>query len=133
MAFVSALGVWVDGPLDPSLPKNTAMQIDWPRGQDGIIELRLVDNEGQRVDLDLVGADRLELSVRSTLGGDPLKSWLATKTAGELGLYGFALASADTIDFSGRLVMDVWATRAGAQRQVVGASYFNAGPRVRAP
>lgn len=133
MAFVSILGVWVDGPLDPSVPSNTATQIEWPRGSDGDVEVRLVDNEGQPVDLDVAGADKLELSIRSSLGGDPIKSWAATKAVTPVGLYSFAIASADTLDFFGRLIIDVWATRAGKQRQVVGASYFNSTFRGKAP
>jgi hypothetical protein len=78
------------------------------------------------------GDERLEFSVRSTLGGDPLFSKLAIKAPGAVGRYLFALVNADTIDIFNRVIFDVWATVATAQRQVVAPSYFNVSPRMRA-
>lgn len=124
------LAVWVDGPLTDGVPLTTAVQVDWPRGTDSTIELTLIDSNSQLVDLDLAGLDRLEMSFRSLLGGDVILSKLATKLTA-LGQYSFAITKADTINFAGRLVMDVWATRNSAQRQVVGPSYFDVTPRVR--
>lgn len=131
MAIASLLGVWKDGPVNPGIPTNTAVQLDLPRGTDGDIEIRLVDHLGDRVDLDIDGDDELMLSVRSTTVGGVIKSWLATKADGEVGLYKFALAAADTLWIFGLNIFDVWAKRDGAQKQVVAASYFNAGMRVR--
>jgi len=133
MALVTLLGVLADGPLTDGVLTNTAVQVDWPRGTDGVIELNLVDHDGQLVDLDLAGADRLELTMRSTLGGDPVLAKLAMKVSTAVGRYSFSIASADTIDLSGRVIMDVWATKAAAQQQVVAPSYFNVTPRMRAP
>lgn len=131
MALVSILGVWRDGPkLDPAVPSNTSVQVDWPRGTDGSVELRLVDHDGQVVDLDIDGSDRVTLSVRSSVTGGFLKSWTGAKATDELGKYTFSIASADTIDFNGFLIFDVWATKAGAQRQVVAASYLRVLPRM---
>lgn len=131
MALVSILGVWRDGPLDSRLPSNTSIQIDWPRGTDGQVECRVVDHDGNPVDLDIDGGDKLELCVRSSVAGDFLKSWSAAKATDEVGRYLFTIASADTLDFSGFQIFDVWATRGGEQRQVVTASYLNLTPRMR--
>lgn len=134
-AIATLLGVWVDGPLADGVPSQTAMQVDWPRGTIGSIVLNLIDNDGQPVDLDLAGTDRLELSLRQTYGSDPSTRRLASKVAGGgLGSYQFDMVRTDTLDvFTGRMIFDVWVTRGSAERQVVSPGYFNISPRMRAP
>lgn len=133
MAVLAQLiGVWIDGPKVELVPASTPVQLDIPRGTDGTVVVSLVDSTGDLLDLDLAGADRLKLSVRQTFAAGVLLEVFATKDA-ELGRYLFALASNGTIDLSGRLVYDVWATRAGAQQQVIGAGYFNVTPRIASP
>jgi hypothetical protein len=132
MALLELLGVWVDGPRDESVPWNTAVQIDLPRGSDATLGFVLVDSIGQPVDLDLAGLDRLVFSVRQPIGNDALFEILATKLA-QVGRYQFVVASNRTIDYHGRLIYDVWATRAGAQQQVMFPAYLNVTPRMRNP
>ncbi len=131
MAFLNLLGVWTTGPRDEAVPANTATPIDLPRGTDATIEMALVDSLGQLVDLDLAGNDRLVFSVRMTQGGEVLFEVLATKLV-PIGTYQFVIASARTMELAGKVIYDVWATKAGAQQQVKAAAYLHITPRMRA-
>lgn len=130
MAFLELLGVWVDGPRDESVPWNTSTPIDLPRGSDVTLGLTLVDSIGQPVYLDLLGLDRLVFAARQPIGNDALFEILASKLA-QIGRYQFVVASNRTINYNGRLIYDVWATRAGLQQQVMSPAYLTLTPRVR--
>lgn len=130
MSFVDLIGVWTTGPRDEAVPSNTATPIDLPRGTDATIGFTLVDSLGELVDLDLAGLDRLVLSVRQTQGAEVLFDVLATKL-NALGSYQFVITSARTIDYGGKLIYDVWATKEGAQQQVKMPAYLHITPRMR--
>lgn len=132
MAYLELLGVWVDGPRDEAVPANTATPIDLPRGSAVIVAFTLVDSLGHPVDLDTVGADRLVLSARQPIGDSVLFDIVGTKL-GEIGRYQFVFTSNLTIDYSGQLIYDVWATRGGAQQQVMFPAYLSLTPRMRNP
>ena len=130
--FAELLGIWVAGPREDTLPVNTSMPIDLPRGADVVFGFTLVDTLGDLVDLDLAGLDRLVFSTRQTFAGGALFEINATKEP-QLGRYLFTVSSGKTIDYNGRLIYDMWATRAGAQQQVMGPAYLNVTPRMRNP
>ena len=132
MAFLELLGVWVSGPRDESVPWNTAVPIDLPRGSDVVLGFTLIDSIGQPIDLDLAGLDRLVFSARQPIGNDALFEIPATKLT-QVGRYEFLVASNRTIDYHGRLIYDVWAFRSGAQQQVMSPAYLNVTPRMRNP
>lgn len=132
MAFLDLIGVWTNGPREEAVPTNTATPVDLPRGTDATIGFVLVDSLGQLVDLDLTGNDRLVFAVRSTLGGDAIFEVLGTKLAA-LGNYQFVITLNQTIDLGGKLIYDVWVTKAGLQQQVKFPAYFTVTPRMRNP
>lgn len=132
MAYLELIGVWISGPRDEPVPTNTATPIDLPRGSDVVLGFTLVDSLGQPVELDLLGSDKLVFTARQPLGGPPLFAINASLTSSP-GAYNFTIPSNTTIDFSGRLIYDVWATRAGAQQQVMFPAYLNLTPRMRNP
>jgi hypothetical protein len=133
--YIEIIGRWIDGPVLSSEQTGALagsirvpQPIEWPRGEDGVISVRVTDEDDQPLNLNLptdtitmyVGWDfrsGARLTVVGTAGEDP-------------GQYLFLMPSNSTIDLSGPLVYDVRAVFGGLQQQVCPPAYFTATPEV---
>lgn len=131
---VRLVGVWSDGATSDAVTAavlTPGQPVTWPRGMASYVVLQIVDQDGAPFDVDLRKAgNSVTLSVRQTLESDPVISVAGAAQAAPA-TYAFFVPSSATIDLSGRLVYDVWATRDQIDRQVVSPAYFDVTPRIR--
>jgi len=125
--YTELIAVWRDGVPDAALPPNTGQPLDLPAGTDAVLGLTLVDSSVNLVDLDLAGADLLELMVTSPADRELLFVKDAVKLTDGVGRYSFTIVAADTMNYAGKLIYTVRATRTGAKQFVLTPSYLTLG------
>jgi hypothetical protein len=127
--YVEIVGRWIDGPLArrETTPRK-AQPIAWPREEDGVISLRLVDENELPVLLAL-GTDSITLNIGYDLRSGALLSVSGT-AGGDPGQYLFAIASTNTRSMDGPMVYEVRAVKSSLQQQVVVPAYFTVTPSV---
>jgi hypothetical protein len=124
MPLIELIAVWRDGALAEAVPA-TAKAIDLPAGTDATFAITLVDHLGKRVNLDMPdpGVDTFSLKVRSPGTGALVFSKAVSKSAAS-GEYTATIAASDTRDFSGRLILEAWVSKAAVSRRVIDPSHL---------
>jgi hypothetical protein len=128
--LVELTGVWSTGPVLPETPVRTARAIQVPAGSSATVRIRLVDQDGLPVILNLAGTDLMQLSIAPTTGGGETVRKLAAASGVENYAYDVAITVADTQWLSGFNIYDVWVDRAGDKQQVIAPGYWDASFRV---
>lgn len=128
MPYAELTAVWRNGALEDGIPSNTAAVLSIPAGTDADIAATFFDSLGKRIDLDFVlpATDKLELIVRSS-AGERLLTKVATKLTDGVGRYLFSFAQADTRDYRGVLIFEVYAVRSSVRRRVIDPGQLHLG------
>lgn len=141
--YVELVGLWINGPVPsttravgsaptPALARIAA-PIEWPKGEDGTISLRLIDELGEPVDLTLTGSpppDKAVLSIGLNFTSGSVRN-LTAAAGGDRGQYLFTVAATDTSDMNGPMVYEVCVTKGGKLQRVKPVAYFTVTPSVR--
>lgn len=135
--YAEIVGRWIAGPVQRSQLTTEAQSsiripqpIDWPSGEDGLVVVRLLDQDDQPIRLNLP-TDTITLNLGYDFQGSTVFS--AVGVAGsDPGYYEFSVTAQMTKNISGPFVYEVRSVFGGVTQQVCAPAYFTVTPKVAA-
>lgn len=127
--FVDLVGRFISGPLANQQSQGRVPQpVDWPTGEDGVILLRIVDENDAPVVLNITNSDSVTLSIGvDFVSGTRLN---LVGVAGDPGTYKFTLSASASRGYSGPYVYEIRATKSGKAQQICAVAYWTFSPTV---
>lgn len=137
--YVEIVGRFVSGPSPTETPavgappastgERIAWPISWPRGEDGTVILRLLDELGQAVELDTNAGDTAKLCIGANFAIGAIVTFVAEATS-EPGKLSITVPSNSTKSLAGPYVYDVRVKKGDKEQQVVPPAYFTVTPSI---